>query len=84
VLLFQAATSLSFRFLVVMPFVGFSGITFGESPVKQKKYRCCTIVKMDRVYVLRDKYFQAKVYQGAGRLCISRNDLMENLSRVPT
>ena len=32
VLLFQAATSLSFRFLVVMPFAGFSGITFGESP----------------------------------------------------
>jgi len=34
VLLFQAATSLSFRFLVVMPFAGFSGIIFGESPVK--------------------------------------------------
>jgi hypothetical protein len=32
VLLFQAATSLSFRFLVVMPFAGFSGITFGERP----------------------------------------------------
>ena len=31
-LLFQAATSLSFRFLVVMPFAGFSGITFGERP----------------------------------------------------
>jgi len=32
VLLFQATTSFSFRFLVVMPFAGFSGITFGESP----------------------------------------------------
>jgi hypothetical protein len=32
VLLFQSATSLSFRFLVVMPFTGFSGIIFGESP----------------------------------------------------
>ena len=32
-LLFQAATSLSFRFLVVMPFAGFSGIIVGESPV---------------------------------------------------
>jgi len=32
VLLSQAATSLSFRFLVVMPFAGFSGITIGESP----------------------------------------------------
>jgi len=32
VLLFQAATSLSFRFLVVMPFAAFTGITFGESP----------------------------------------------------
>jgi hypothetical protein len=32
VLLLQAATSLSFRFLVVMPFAGFSGIIFGESP----------------------------------------------------
>jgi hypothetical protein len=31
-LLFQAATSLSFRFLVVMPFAGFSGIIIGESP----------------------------------------------------
>jgi hypothetical protein len=32
VLLFQTATSLSFRFLVVMPFAGFSGIIFGGSP----------------------------------------------------
>ena len=32
VLLFQAAPSLSFRFLVVMPFAGFSGIIVGESP----------------------------------------------------
>jgi hypothetical protein len=30
--LFQAVTSLSFRFLVVMPFAGFSGIIFGKSP----------------------------------------------------
>jgi hypothetical protein len=37
VLLFQAVTSLSFRFLVVMPFAGFSGITFGESPEKALK-----------------------------------------------
>jgi hypothetical protein len=33
VLLFQAATSLPFRFLVVMPFAGFLRIIFGESPV---------------------------------------------------
>jgi hypothetical protein len=33
VLLLKVATSLSFRFLVVMPFAGFSGIIFGESPV---------------------------------------------------
>jgi hypothetical protein len=31
--LFQAATSLSFRFPFGMPFAGFSGIIFGESPV---------------------------------------------------
>ena len=32
VLLFQAATFLPFRFLVVMPFAGFSGIIVEESP----------------------------------------------------
>jgi hypothetical protein len=32
-LLLQVATSLSFPLPVVMPFVGFSGIIFGESPV---------------------------------------------------
>jgi hypothetical protein len=30
--LIQAATFISFRFLVVMLFAGFSGIIFGESP----------------------------------------------------